>query len=73
LYRGPCRTKEELDSVFAKFKAKKDEVLSAINTQAGLETEPRREMVSYLNEFYSTLDRPGSVKRFFIDGCKTAM
>ena len=73
LYRGPCRTKEELDAVFAKFKAKKDEVLSAINTQAGLETEPRREMVSYLNEFYSTLDRPGSVKRFFIDGCKTAM
>lgn len=73
LYRGPCRTKEELDTVFAGFKGKKDEVMSAINSQAGLETEPRREMVSYLNDFYSLLDRPGSVKRFFIDNCKTAM
>src|SRR5262245_59065495 len=70
LYRGPCRTKEELDTVFSKFKAKKDEIMSTINSQPGLETEAKREVGSYLNDFYSLLDRPGSVKRFFIDNCK---
>jgi hypothetical protein len=73
LYRGPCRTKEELDTVFAKFKAKKDEIMTAINSQPGLEADSKREVVPYLNDFYSLLDRPGSVKRFFIDNCKTAM
>jgi hypothetical protein len=47
--------------------------MSAINSQPGLEADSKREVVSYLNDFYSLLDRPGSVKRFFIDNCKTAM
>jgi len=74
LYRGPCRTNEELQPIFSAFRSKKSEIMATIESHAGLESGARREVTAYINDFFSLIDRPPSVKRFFIDQCnKTAM
>ena len=74
LYRGPCRTREELDAVFATFKEKRDAIFATVDSIAGLDSTHRREVSNYLKDFFSLIERPASVKRFFIDTCnKTAM
>ena len=73
LYRGPCRSREELDAAFADFHAKRDQIFAAVES-TGLAPAPKNEVSSYLKDFFSTIERPASVKRFFIDTCnKTAM
>jgi hypothetical protein len=74
LYRGPCLPKENLDTVFSHFREKKNEIMAVVNSATALESPGRREVTTYLEEFYSTIDRPAAVKRFFIDQCnKTTM
>jgi hypothetical protein len=73
LHRGPCRTPEAMNSVLETFRAKKADILNEVNS-IGLESAPKREVVTYLNDFFSLIDRPGSVKHFLVDTCnKTAM
>lgn len=68
LYRGPCRTAEELEPVLAQFKAHKTEILAVYDSLPDLDQANRRDAKDYLDEFYRTLDRAGDVKRTFIDG-----
>jgi hypothetical protein len=66
--------KENLDTVFSHFREKKNEIMAVVNSATALESPGRREVTTYLEEFYSTIDRPAAVKRFFIDQCnKTTM
>jgi hypothetical protein len=69
LYRGPCRTLEELQPFLAAFRAKKADVMAVVDSVPGLDSGARREAKAYLEEFYSTIDRPGSVKRQLVEGC----
>ena len=74
LYRGPCRTPEQLEPVFEKFREKKNEMIVTVDSLAGLNTSNKQEVKNYIEEFFSTIGRPSGVKRFFIDHCnKTAM
>ena len=68
IYRGPCRTAEELEPVLELFRSKKAQILALYDTFPGLSDTYRREAKDYLNEFFRTLDRKGDVKRTFIDG-----
>jgi hypothetical protein len=69
LYRGPCRTVEELQPLFEKVRAVKADVLALYTTLPDLSPKYRRDSLSYLEEFYKTLDRPSDVKKAFVDGC----
>ena len=69
LYRGPCRTPADLEPFFQQLRDLKPEVMALYDTQADLSQGYRRRAKDYLEEFYRTIDRPGSVKRAFVDGC----
>ena len=69
LYRGPCRTAAEFGPVFARFRELKPEVMGVYDTLPGLSESYRKEAKAYLEQFYRTIDRPGDVKRAFIDDC----
>jgi hypothetical protein len=68
-YRGPCRTAVELEPVFARFRTLKPEIMAIYDTLPGLSDSSRKESKAYLEQFYRTIDRPGDVKRAFIDDC----
>jgi hypothetical protein len=70
MYRGPCRTTDELDAVAAEFRARRAEMLALVDSMGDLESTSRREVKDYLETFFRTIDRPASVKRQFVDGCK---
>ena len=69
-YRGPCLTAEQLEPVFNVFRSKKSEMLAAVNTMTDLGNDARIEVRNFLNDFFSAIDRPSSVKQYFINGCK---
>jgi hypothetical protein len=72
LYRGPCRTLDDLQPVLDQFKTHKTEVLGLYDSLPDLDAGYRREAKGYLEEFYRSLDRSGDVKHAFIDGqCST--
>src|SRR5262245_51101645 len=70
LYRGPCRTVDEMDTAAAPFREKRAEVLGLVEGMRDLDSGARSEMKSYLESFYRSIERPASIKRQFVDGCK---
>jgi hypothetical protein len=69
LYRGPCRTAEELAPVFDRFRAARSDVMAVYDSIPGIKEGYVRQARAYLNQFYETIDQPSKVKRAFIDGC----
>jgi hypothetical protein len=69
VYRGPCRTAEEFEEFFARFRAARPEIMAVYDSVANLKAGYVRAAREYLDEFYRTIDRPSSIKREFIDGC----
>ena len=69
VYRGPCRTAAELQPFFDKFNEIKPKVMALYDTIPGMEPGFRKDAQKYLEGFYSTLSKPGDVKKAFIDDC----
>jgi hypothetical protein len=69
LYRGPCRTLDELTRVVQPFRDKRSQMFAAIDTTEGLAPMHRRDLRSYLESFFDRIETPQWVKRSFIDGC----
>jgi hypothetical protein len=69
LYRGPCRSAEEFEPLFARLRAARGEVMAVYDSIPDLKPAYVRQAREYLDQFYKTLDRPSSVKRAFIDDC----
>jgi hypothetical protein len=68
LYRGPCMPAAEIEPVLDQFRARKAEILSLYETFPGLTSEYRRSAKDFLGSFFRGLDRPGDVKRTFVEG-----
>jgi hypothetical protein len=73
LYRGPCKTMQELTPFLERFTAKKDEVLALIEQVPDMKKERRDYARNYLTEFFSTAASPGRAKREFVDNCVKAV
>ena len=71
LYRGPCRTIEQFDAAAAPFRAKRGELLAVVDGMKDLEGSQRGEVKDYLESFFRTIDKPDSIKKTFVNGCKT--
>ena len=69
LYRGPCRTAEELEPFFERLRGVRTEALAVWDGVTGLDPNYVRRAKDYLEEFYRQIDRPRDVKRAFIDRC----
>lgn len=70
LYRGPCRTQEQLESALAPFRAQKDRMLALPDTIPDLSKGSVNDAKNYLEDFYEAIKDPKDVKRLFVDGCK---
>ncbi|MBI3981614.1 MAG: hypothetical protein HY337_01800 [Gemmatimonadetes bacterium] len=72
LYRGFCRTAEEVTPILARFNEKKDELLALYQNQPGLDDKTRAEALAYYDEFYKTINDPRAIQREFIRSCRKA-
>ena len=70
MYRGPCRTTEEFDKVAEKFRDKRKDILSLVESLKDLDSSSRSEVKDYLESFFRTIDKPDSIKKQFVNGCK---
>jgi hypothetical protein len=71
LYRGPCRAPDEFEKPLALFREKRDQVMRLVDSVPGMTQASRQDVRRYLQDFYSSIDRPASVKRTLVDGCKS--
>ena len=69
LYRGPCRTVEEFNAAAEPFRARRNEMIAAIDSIGELNGANKREMKDYLEGFFRRIATPDSIKRTFVDGC----
>jgi hypothetical protein len=69
LYRGPCRTVEELDKAAEPFRAAKANMLAEIDAVKELNGSHRSEMKDYLESFFRTIDKPDSIKKNYVNSC----
>jgi len=69
LYRGPCRTVADLQPFLAAFRAKKADVMAVVDAVPDLDKASRRKAREYLEDFYRTINQPGSVKSQLVDKC----
>jgi hypothetical protein len=70
LYRGPCRTLEQLESVLTTFRERREQILALPETIPDLSRDSRGEARSYLESFYNSIREARDVKRLFVDGCQ---
>ncbi len=70
LYRGPCRTPQELEPVLARFRAARTKVMDLFDAVPDLDKTHRRKSKEYLEEFYETIGRAASVKLLFDERCR---
>jgi hypothetical protein len=70
LYRGPCRTVDQVEAAAAAFRSKKDAMISLVASVNEMDAGIRSEMKSYLEEFFRVIDKPSSIKSRLIDSCK---
>jgi hypothetical protein len=68
VYRGPCRTTDELEPVLERFRSHRSEILALYDSVPELDATYRRDAKDYLEGFFRMLERNGDVRRTFIDG-----
>ncbi len=70
VYRGFARTMEELEATFTVFRNKKDGITSLINNFPLLSSRIKKEIVEYVDEFYSIINNKRQVQSIFIDNAR---
>jgi hypothetical protein len=71
VYRGFPRTMAELNEAFVVFNNQKDKIYSMIKDFNLLTPVSKKEMIEYLDEFYTTINSPDLAKSTFIDNART--
>lgn len=71
LYRGYPRTMEELTKVLDLFREKKEQLYCLVKNFDKLSMSKKKEIISYLDEFYSIINNSKEVERTFIRGART--
>jgi hypothetical protein len=70
LYRGPCRTVDDLEPTLAQFRDKEAHVLAVYDSIPGLDQRYVKETQNYLKEFFTMAKKPRDVKSTFVDSCE---
>jgi hypothetical protein len=66
VYRGLPRSMEELDEAFNIFKKQKDNIYGLIENFNLLTSKNKKDIISYLDDFYAQVNSPQKVKEIFI-------
>ena len=70
MYRGPCRTTDEFEAVAAGFRAKRADMLALVDSMKDFDRSTRSEVKDYLESFFKTIDKPDSITKELVKGCK---
>jgi hypothetical protein len=70
LYRGFPRTMPELEAVLKIFTDQKENIIALIKNFELLDKSYRSEMISYINDFYSSIKSPRDVQNIFISNAR---
>ena len=70
MYRGFPRSMDELNDALGIFKQQKENIYALINNFSLLTSSSKKEMISYLEEFYKIIDNPNLVKSKFSDNAR---
>ena len=69
LYRGYCRTPEQLGPTIARFDDRKDSIYALFRSQEGLDPKHAEQTLRYFDEFYRTINDPRAANREFVRNC----
>lgn len=69
LFRGYCRTREELEIQFAFFRSKKVEIYQLYENFEPLRKRQRKDAIRYYNEFYKIIDSETRIRYEFMENC----
>lgn len=70
LYRGRCRTPEELAPVFALFEERRTEITAVLDASQGLDAKSAQNAREYIDEFYAVLGDDERREDAFFSGCR---
>lgn len=71
VYRGFPRDMEELQATFDIYRKQKEAIISLIMNFTLLKEKTRKEIVTYLEDFYKTINDKRKVQSIFIDNART--
>ncbi len=71
LYRGFARTMGELNDVLDIFKKQKDSIYNLIDNFSLLSSKSKKDLTSYLDEFFDMINNPYEVNEVFIKNART--
>jgi hypothetical protein len=72
LYRGPCLTPDQVTPILATFNSTRTAVMGLLDSISGLDRRSRQETRTFLEDFYSTINNQGDVRRLFVERCSSA-
>ena len=70
-YRGFPRTMSELQPVLKVYNQQKEKIYTLIRNFAPLDNRNKKEIISYLDDFYKTINSPKDVQYTFIDNARS--
>jgi hypothetical protein len=70
IYRGRCRSEEEYMKALKEFTDKKEEFYRVIQEFSLINERTKKEMINYLEEFYSLFDKRNSIVYELLHDCK---
>lgn len=71
IYQGLCRTEKEFTAALKEFIDKKSEFYKVINDFRLLDEKSKKQMVSYLDEFFNSAERGNSILYNLTNQCKS--
>lgn len=70
LYRGFCQPDSVLNGVLDRFRAAKDSIYASVRAVPDLPDRDLKNLLSYFDSFYGTIDNRGAVQREFVRACR---
>ncbi len=71
VYRGFPRTMDELQKTFDVFRSKKNDIMQLISGFSLLNSRNKKELATYVEEFYKVIEDRRKVQSIFIDNART--
>jgi hypothetical protein len=69
LYRGRCANNEHVEASLSQFRDHRDAIYEKIAEQEGLESDVRKQLIRYVDNFYKLIDDPRDVQRKMLKKC----
>lgn len=70
LYMAVCRSETEFSNALVEFSEKKDEFYKVVNTFPYINERSRKEMINYLDGFFSGMDKRNSLLKRLLSDCE---